>query len=233
MQAFASDTASEMASRVLRSRVLLSAPWSPMRPVRAAGLSDMSRWRFGMNPSCTPTESRMGCDSAGASSRVGTAIRGMLRFSSRWGMALIASDGNGEASHRQSMTSSAPRPRTRSRCLAGGRLGRRSRPRGRLPRGDRGAVDQPLPRREGGGRRDRRASAIDGRRIPGDVGGPGQVILRLRPVPREASGQSFFAASSGTVTFSASRGCRITARRRVFALALGFLVTRWTHPDGS
>ena len=49
----------------------------------------------------------------------------------------------------------------------------------------------------------------------------------------EASGQSFFAASSGTVTFSASRGCRITARRRVFALALGFLVTRWTHPDGS
>src|SRR6185312_11432229 len=87
-----------MASRVLRSRVLLSAPWSPMRPVRAAGLSDMSRWRFGMNPSCTPTESRMGCDSAGASSRVGAAIRGMLRLSSRWGMALIASDGNGEAS---------------------------------------------------------------------------------------------------------------------------------------
>ena len=51
--------------------------------------------------------------------------------------------------------------------------------------------------------------------------------------PREASGQSFFAAPSGTVTFSASRGWRITARRRVFALALGFLVTRWTHPDGS
>src|SRR4051812_14454000 len=111
-----------MASRVLRSRVLLSAPWSPMRPVRAAGLSDMSRWRFGMNPSCTPTESRMGCDSAGASSRVGTAIRGMLRFSSRWGMALIASDGNGEASHRQSMTSSAPSPRSNaSRARASGK----------------------------------------------------------------------------------------------------------------
>ena len=32
--------------------------------MRAAGLSDMSRWRFGMNPSCLPTASRMGCDSA-------------------------------------------------------------------------------------------------------------------------------------------------------------------------
>src|SRR3954447_4196234 len=137
-----------MAWRVLASRVLLSAPWSPMRPVRAAGLSDMSRWRFGMNPSCTPTESRMGCDSAGASSRVGTAIRGMSRFFSTWGMALKASDGNGEASHRQSMPSSAPRPRTRSRCLAGGRLGRRIRPRGRLTGASRSRAnaDDRLPR---------------------------------------------------------------------------------------
>jgi hypothetical protein len=102
-----------------------------------------------------------------------------------------------------------------------------------LPRDDPGAVDQPLPRREGGDGRDRRASVSDGRRIPGDVGGSGQARLRLRPRPRKASGQSSFAASSGTVTLSASRGCRITARRRVFALALGFLVTRWTHPDGS
>jgi hypothetical protein len=30
-----------------------------------------------------------------------------------------------------------------------------------------------------------------------------------------------------------SRGCKITARRRVFAVLLGFLATRWTHPDGS
>ena len=38
---------------------------------------------------------------------------------------------------------------------------------------------------------------------------------------------------SGTVTSLASRGCRITARRRVFAVLLGFLATRWTQPDGS
>jgi len=38
---------------------------------------------------------------------------------------------------------------------------------------------------------------------------------------------------SGTVTSLASRGCRITARRRVLVLPLGFWATRCTHPDGS
>src|SRR5262249_14278463 len=38
---------------------------------------------------------------------------------------------------------------------------------------------------------------------------------------------------SGTVTSLASRGCRITARRRVLVLPLGFRATRCTDPDGS
>src|SRR3954468_20528310 len=38
---------------------------------------------------------------------------------------------------------------------------------------------------------------------------------------------------SGTVVSLASRGYRITARRRVFAVLLGFLATRCTDPDGS
>src|SRR5262249_38874455 len=38
---------------------------------------------------------------------------------------------------------------------------------------------------------------------------------------------------SGTVTSLASRGCRITARRRVLVLPPGFRATRCTDPDGS
>jgi hypothetical protein len=46
--------------------------------------------------------------------------------------------------------------------------------------------------------------------------------LRRPRVPSPgASGQSFAATPSGTVTFSASRGCKITARRRVLRLASG------------
>jgi SRSO17 transposase len=38
---------------------------------------------------------------------------------------------------------------------------------------------------------------------------------------------------SGTVVSLVSRGCRITARRRVLFLTLGFRATRCTDPDGS
>jgi serine/threonine-protein kinase len=67
-------------------------------------------------------------------------------------------------------------------------------------------------------------------RRPDPIGGP--VDHSSAPHSWEASGQSFPAAP-GTVTFSESRGCTITASRRVLAIALGFLVTRWTHPEGS
>src|SRR4051794_33453020 len=38
---------------------------------------------------------------------------------------------------------------------------------------------------------------------------------------------------SGSVVSLASRGCRISARTRIFAVLLGFRATRCTDPDGS
>src|SRR6516225_9097519 len=55
---------------------------------------------------------------------------------------------------------------------------------------------------------------------------PPPVVLRLVFNP-------YSLPFSGTVVSLVSRECRITARRRVLVLPLGFRATRCTDPDGS
>jgi len=57
-----------------------------MKPARTAGLIDINRCRFGVKPSCLVTASRIGRDSAGAWSRVGTAMRDMPLPPSTFGL---------------------------------------------------------------------------------------------------------------------------------------------------
>jgi hypothetical protein len=57
----------------------------------------------------------------------------------------------------------------------------------------------------------------------------GEVVKGVSDTPHDP----YFLPFSGTVTFLASRGCRITARRRVLVLSLGFRATRCRDPDGS